>query len=99
MDNFEYETAKKHVKKIKGFYSHLIVFIAVNIMIIFLNLNNLDEGESYFRFKNFMTFTFWGIGLLAHGLSVFGSNLLFNSKWEEKKIKEFMEEEKQNKWE
>ena len=73
-DEIKYQEALKRVKKIKGFYTHAIVYVFVNIMIVFLNVKNLDPGETYFQFKNFMTAFFWGIGLLAHGLSVFVPN-------------------------
>ena len=98
-DEIKYQEALKRVKKIKGFYTHAIVYVFVNIMIVFLNVKNLDPGESYFQFKNFMTAFFWGIGLLAHGLSVFVPNWIMGQNWVERKIKEFMEKEKANKWE
>ena len=98
-DEIKYQEALKRVKKIKGFYTHAIVYVFVNIMIVFLNVKNLDQGESYFQFKNFMTAFFWGIGLVAHGLSVFVPNWIMGQNWEERKIKEFMEKEKANKWE
>ena len=98
-DEIKYQEALKRVKKIKGFYTHAIVYVFVNIMIVFLNVKNLDPGESYFQFKNFMTAFLWGIGLLAHGLSVFVPNWIMGQNWEERKIKEFMEKEKANKWE
>ena len=98
-DEIKYQEALKRVKKIKGFYTHAIVYVLVNIMIVFLNVKNLDPGETYFQFKNFMTAFFWGIGLVAHGLSVFVPNWIMGQNWEERKIKEFMEKEKANKWE
>ena len=94
-----YEAAERKVKRLKGFYTHLIVYLFVNIFIVFVNINNLEPGESYFKFENFFTAFFWGIGLLSHGVSVFGHNLIFGKGWEERKIKELMEKEKQNKWE
>lgn len=98
-DEIKYEEAVKRVKKIKGFYSHLAVYILVNSMIVFLNIKNLEEGETYFQFKNFMTAFFWGLGILSHALSVFMPNWVLGEKWEERKIKELMEKDKQNKWE
>ncbi|MEL1248069.1 2TM domain-containing protein [Flavobacterium helocola] len=98
-DEIKYQEALKRVKKIKGFYTHAIVYVFVNIMIVFLNVKNLDPGETYFQFKNFMTAFFWGIGLVAHGFSVFVPNWIMGQNWEERKIKEFMEKEKANKWE
>lgn len=99
-DEIKYQEALKRVKKIKGFYTHAIVYVFVNIMIVFLNVKNLDPGETYFQFKNFMTAFFWGMGLVAHGLSVFVPNWIMGQNWEERKIKEFMEKEKnnQNQW-
>jgi hypothetical protein len=95
----KYENALKRVKKIKGFYSHLLVYVVINIMILIVNVQSLDKGESYLSLKNFSTALFWGIGLAAHGLSVFGPNIVLGQNWEEKKIKELMEKEKLNKYE
>lgn len=95
----KYTRAARKVKKLKGFYMHLIVYVLVNILIVFININDLEPGESYFKMENFFTAFFWGIGLAAHGLSVFGHIFFFGSNWEERKIKEFMEKEKNNKWE
>lgn len=93
-EEIKYKEAQKEVKRIKGFYKHLIVYLAVNIMIVFLNIRNLKDGESYFQWHNFTTAFFWGIGLLAHGLSVFLPNYLLGKDWEERKIREFMEKER-----
>ncbi len=99
-DEIKYQETLKRVKKIKGFYIHLIVYIFVNILIFFLNVKDLDQGESYFQFKNFQSAFFWGIGLLAHGMSTFVPYLILGKNWEERKIKEFMEKERNaNQWE
>jgi uncharacterized integral membrane protein len=99
-EQIKYENAIKRIKKIKGFYIHLLVYIVINIMIIVVNIQNLETGESYFQFKNFFTAFFWGIGIISHALSVFGPDLFLGNDWEEKKIKELMDKEKrdQQKW-
>ncbi len=97
--NDKYIAAQKQVKRLKGFYTHFMVYVIINIVIIFINLNNVKEGESYFKPENFFTAFFWGIGLLSHALSVFMPNWIFGKKWEEKKIKELIEKEKSDKWE
>ena len=102
MENLEeirYREALKKVKRIKSFYTHLIVFVVVNIMIVIVNIQELDPGESYFHWHNFATLGFWGIGLLVHGFSVFLPAALFGKNWEENKIKHFMEQDKNTKWE
>jgi 2TM domain len=98
--DYKYYMAAKRVKKIKGFYVHLLVYIVVNIFLIGANTNEFVRGNSdFWRFETFSTALFWGIGLLAHGMSVFGRNIFFGSDWEERKIKQLMEEEKNQKWE
>lgn len=93
-----YNLAYKRVKRIKGFYTHLVIFIVINSIVI---INNSFQSSNTFlwSWKNFSTALFWGIGLLAHGLSVFGRNIFFGKNWEEKKIQELMEKDKSEKWE
>ena len=90
----DYQIAQRKVQKMKRFYTHLLVYVIVNAFIIISNIQKLDAGESIFRFSIYSTAFFWGIGLAAHALNVFGFNLFFNEKWEEKKIKEFLEKDK-----
>ncbi len=92
-----YEAYKK-VKRIKGFYIHALVFIVINIMSLIMKFQDLDAGENLFQFKNFSTIIFWGLGLIAHGLSVFLPNFILGNDWEDKKIKELMNNHKNNKW-
>lgn len=90
------DRAKKRVKRIKGFYSHVLVYIVINIMIVIINVQDLEPGESYFQYKNFFTLFFWGIGLAVHGLSVFLPDFILGQNWEERKIKEIMERDKKH---
>ena len=95
-----YELAVKRVKRIKGFYVHAMVYILVNIFIVYGNYyGNSNRAYDFWSWQTFLTALFWGIGLLAHGLSVFGRNLFFGQNWEGRKIKEFMDKEKSEKWE
>lgn len=98
-NEIKYQEALNKVKRIKGFYTHALVYVVINVMIIIVNIQNLEEGQSYFQWHNFITAFFWGIGLLAHGLSVFLPGMILGNDWEERKIKELMEKEKNNKWE
>ena len=93
-DDIKYLEAKTRVKKLKGFYSHLTIYILVNLFIVFINIQDLKPGESYFQYKNFITLFFWGIGLVAHGMSVFVPQFVLGRNWEERKIKELMNKNK-----
>ena len=97
IDEIKYQEAVKRVKRIKGFYSHAAVYVVVNVILLVVNTQNSSEG--FFHWKNFTTAFFWGIGLTAHGFSVFVPTMILGKDWEAKKIKELMEKEKNNKWE
>lgn len=88
-----YQIAAKRVKRIKGFYTHALIYTLVNLVFVYINIQNLEEGESYFQWQNFITLSFWGIGLLSHAGSVFLPSLIFGKNWESKKIKELMDKE------
>ena len=61
----KYYEAAKRVRRIKGFYTHAIVFVVVNIMVFIINVQHLEAGETYFQWRNVQTFWFWGIGKMA----------------------------------
>jgi len=95
-----YKIAYERVKKIKGFYVHALAYTLINGFLLIRSFNkSLDGTEEFLRWETFFTAIFWGIGLAVHGLSVFGRNIFFSHNWEERKIKEFMEKEKNTKWE
>lgn len=91
-----YLRAKKRVDQIVGFYWHLAAYIVINIFLIILIGTQRNDGSSFWSFGTFATAFFWGIGLCFHFLAVFGPGFLFGKNWEDKKIKEFMEKEKQD---
>jgi uncharacterized integral membrane protein len=100
LEQIRYEDAVKKVKKLKGFYTHSLVYVVINIMVIIANVQNDEPGESFFQFKTFMTAFFWGIGLLAHAMGAFIPYFILGKDWEERKINQLMEQERKgNKWE
>jgi hypothetical protein len=101
-----YNAAYKKVKRIKGFYSHLKVYIIVNAFIIISSLNkgyigNHFEVRGFNNWEIYSTAFYWGIALLIHAFTVFGPDVFFSKDWEQKKIQKYMEKEAQNKnkWE
>ena len=95
----KYLKAKKKVEAIKGFYWHLAVYIFVNSFItIFKTIRNISNGDSLnnalFDIGTLFVWAPWGIGVLIHGLVVFGVfSFLLGKNWEERKIKKLMEKE------
>ena len=92
--DLDYQKAQRRVHKLKRFYTHLVVYLIVNTFLIISQIIQLDSNQSIFQFSIFSTAFFWGIGLLAHGLNVFKISLFMGENWEENKIKEFMEKNK-----
>jgi hypothetical protein len=89
----KYMRAKKKVDDIKGFYWNLLSYCLVIPFLIFINLMT---SSAYLWF--WWPMLGWGIGLAFHGFGVFGNNLLFGNEWEERKIKEIMDKESENKF-
>jgi len=91
-----YYKAKKRVEEIKGFYGNLIAYVVINIGLLILNLVTSPKHLWFY-----WPLLWWGIGVVFHGLKVFNYVPFFSRGWEEKKIKEFMENEKSDKntWE
>ncbi|MDN7011739.1 2TM domain-containing protein [Methanoculleus sp. FWC-SCC3] len=83
-----YARARRRVKKIRDFYEHLVLYIAVNL--ILFGINMLFSPDSLWFY--WVTF-FWGIGVVLHGFGVYVEGRIFGRDWEEKKIREFLERE------
>lgn len=88
--NIKYLQAKKRVKRIKGFYIHLTVFIAVHVMIAIGKFFHNEDLNP----EDFLGSGLWAIGLAIHGLSVFMPAFIFSKDWEERKIRELLEKNK-----
>lgn len=83
----KYEKAHKKVQEIKGFYVHLMVYVLVIPMIVFVNLEFVP-GFHWFWYPMMG----WGLGLFFHWFGVLGVDKLgFGKDWEERKIKEYMD--------
>jgi hypothetical protein len=89
-ENQRYLVAKNRAKTLRKFYTHVIIYIFVNILIIILRCKRIDNLASFFTFNTFSTAFYWGIGLAAHALVVYSKNSLFSEAWEERKIKEYL---------
>ena len=92
-DEERYYFARKKVNDIKGFYGNLIAYVIFNGFFLILNLLT---SPSHLWF--YWPLLGWGVGVLFHGMKVLGYSPFFGKDWEERKIKEFMEKEKTNRF-
>jgi 2TM domain-containing protein len=63
---------EKRIKQRNEFYIHLAVYIAVNLLLwgIWFFTSNFHNGEDNFPWP-FIPMMGWGIGIVAHGLTVY----------------------------
>jgi hypothetical protein len=80
-----YYKAKKRVEELKGFYGNFTTYCIVIPSLVLIN---------YFTYWDHKWFIYpmlgWGLGVLFHGVSVFG----YGKSWEERKIQEIINKEK-----
>jgi len=81
----KYRQAKKRIAEIKGFYAHLLAYVAVNILLFVIDL--LTAGDLWF----YWALLGWGIAIVIHAMVVFGLGNFFGPEWEKKKIQEEMD--------
>ena len=87
----KYIRAKERVEEIKKFYTSLIYYV---VFMIFLGALNYYTNE--WRYMWFLWAAFgWGIGLVFQAIKAFRWNSVMGKGWEERKMKEFMEEEEE----
>ncbi|WP_297798160.1 2TM domain-containing protein [uncultured Eudoraea sp.] len=83
-----YQKAKERVEAIKGFYGNLTAYCIVIPFLVWLNFRTTSFPWAIFPAMG------WGFGLLMHGMEAYGYNPLWGKRWEERKIKELMDNDK-----
>lgn len=99
-----YLRAQRKVENLKGFYTHLIIYICVNLFVTYKKIEgNLENGETLyeaiFDFSTAALWLLWGIGIIIHALNVFLENGMLGRNWEDRKIKEYLDREEKHYWE
>lgn len=82
----EYQSALRQVRRLRGFYAHLSVYLAVNAGLLVINLL-ASPGRLWVAWP----LAGWGIAIAIHGASVFLGGRLFGREWEERKVRELMQ--------
>jgi len=100
MDQNKYERAKKQIENEKGWYTHLFIYLTINLLLQLFYGGVFDSGSFTQHFPWWVRLTtpfFWGLSLLGHWLYVFQGWRIAKpfKKWEERKIKEYLDKEEQ----
>ncbi len=99
LEEDKFKRATKKVKRIKGFYRHLMVYLAVNVAITSAHvIHDMWNGASFvvafWSMQTFFTWIPWAVGLLIHGIIALDVISFFiGSDWEDRKMKKYMEED------
>ena len=83
-----YARARQRVEEIRGFYVHLINYLIFVPVFIFIDFKTTSFPWAVFPIVG------WGIGLLGHAAQAFNYNIFFGKDWEERKIKQLLDNEK-----
>ena len=87
-----YRAAKERVENRIGFLIHLAAYVISSIVFVVVWLTASGGPGEYFW--PIWPMVAWGIGVLFHGISVY-SDGGFMGRYREKKVRQFMEEEKE----
>lgn len=91
----KYLKARERVDQLRKFYVNLTSYVLVIAGLAGLNYWIDEWSYPWFLWAALG----WGIGVFFHALGTFNLNPFFGKKWEERKIKEYMEKEQTNtKW-
>lgn len=84
------ERIQKRVRKLKSFYSNVITYVLVNVLLLILNFA-LSPNSLWFYWVTLI----WGAVLLVQAVNIFTIRDHFlGEEWEERKQQELMEKER-----
>ncbi|MET7027868.1 2TM domain-containing protein [Sediminicola luteus] len=87
IDDKRYQKAKERVEAIKSFYGNLVSYCIVIPILVYINYRTTSFPWVIFPALG------WGFGVIAHGMEAYGYNPIFGKSWEERKMREYMEDD------
>jgi 2TM domain len=88
-----FERAKNKIERIKGLYTHLLIFITVNLLTLIAKLIGFGMHPSAWNNCLKGTLIIGSLSLLANAAYVYGPAILNKKGWEERKMQEFLRQE------
>jgi transcriptional regulator with XRE-family HTH domain len=83
--NADEEAAFRHVRKIRGFYGHVFRYIVIIGALAIFNLIKTPD-----RMWVIWPALGWGLGLMFHGMRVFGTMPFMNADWEKRQVEKYL---------
>jgi len=80
-----FERAQKHVKNVRDFFYHLMVYVLVCAMMVVIDrLGGANSGFAGLDFAYWIILG-WGFGVAGHGVSVFFDDYMVHKRYDEEK--------------
>ena len=75
------QQARHRVRQLRSFYSQVAWFVAINLLLVAINLLSSPNSLWFFWVT-----IFWGFALVIQAVTIYTHLHLFGKDWEEKKI-------------
>ncbi len=76
---------RKHVRAVRGFYTHAAVFVVVILLLAVLDAATPGDGQLH------LVILAWGVGLAIHWAVVFRRLPWLTREWEDEKVREILD--------
>ncbi|MDO6758668.1 2TM domain-containing protein [Tamlana sp. 2_MG-2023] len=95
-----YIEAKKKVKDLKIFYIHFVGYLIVVLLLCYNLYIMSGPHKPFFQWFDISILVGWTIFISYHAWNVFKGRLFFKKRWEDEKLRKFMDAENQtSRWE
>lgn len=85
------ESAKKHLKAIRDFMYHLMVFVFVNGLLVILDVRAGTGDQAVLGLDwAYWVILFWGVGLVGHGIYAFFGEHRIEAKYEKEQRRQLV---------
>jgi hypothetical protein len=102
MEEFQYdpiklERAKKRLLTLKAFYSHFVIYLVINLLVLLFfvtyRIAGWDVLPGWIGWNIVVNLVLWGVGVFFHWVYAFRKGPKFLRNWEERQIQKYMEKQ------
>ncbi len=95
------ERARKRVRELRDFFGHLLIYVFVNTILVIVDIADGSAGGDTFIGLNWAYWPIigWGLFVMVHALQVFVLGGRAADRYEQRKVDEYLERERQRRLE